>query len=129
MEEEKKEFSGIGYKITAGKKYRIWRNDYNGRTYYNIQITQKNYDGTIDKYYRPVEFSKGVDLANGTDIIIKSGFENLWSNKNDKHNPITTIRITEFEIVENKELMEKQAYADFQQNLYEMKQEDPDLPF
>lgn len=129
MEEEKEVKQEIGYKIMAGRKYRVWRKDYGGKTFYNIEVTQKNYDGTILKFYRPVTFKRGVDLVNGTDIIIKAGFENLRPNSKDSYNPITAIMITDFETVENKELMERQAYADYQQNLYEMEQEEPDLPF
>ena len=129
MEEEK--IDEISYKIKAGFRYRIWRRDLDGRTYYNIIIKQKNYDGTDNTWYRPVTFKKGVEVANETDIIIKKGFENLRNNPKDKYNPITSIMITEFETLENKELQDAKAYADYQKNLQEneMFVSDEDLPF
>ena len=48
QEENKK---GIWRKIEEGKKYRIWRKDYNGQTFYNILVEQKQYDKTKKKYY------------------------------------------------------------------------------
>lgn len=119
---------GIGYKIVAGKRYRVFKKEYNGNVYYNIQIQQKNYDDTISKYYRPVTFKKGIVLddytGNGVDIIIHKGFENLRPNKADKYNPITTIMITDFEILDSQEQIEAQAYQDFQSNLDEIEIDD-----
>ena len=132
MEEENQ--SKHPYKIMIGDKTRVFRKDYAGRTYYNAQIQQKNYDGTINKYYRPLNFKKGFnDLANETDIIIKDMFENLRPNKNDSYNPITALFITDYEIVERQEQIQKQALEDFRENLNEFENEydikDEDLPF
>lgn len=127
MQEEK-----IGYKIEAGRKYRLFKKEFNGNVYYNIQISQKNYDGTSTKWYRPITFKKGVNIEDptgqGVDIIIKTGFENLRENKADKYNPIVSIMVTDFEICERKEEVVANAYADFQNNLNE-NESDPDLPF
>ena len=65
QEENKK---GIWRKIEEGRKYRIWRKDYNGQTFYNILVEQKQYDNTKKKYYIPVTFKKGVSVDNETDI-------------------------------------------------------------
>lgn len=133
MEEEK--VTGIGYKIQAEKKYRVFKKEFNGQTYYNIQMQQKNYDDTVSKYYRPVTFKKGVELddptGTGVDIIIHSGFENLRPNKLDKYNPITAIMITDFEICEREEETKAKAFDDFQQNLNdnEMQIDESSLPF
>lgn len=123
MEEE----HSIGYKIRADFRYRVFRKDLNGKTYYNIRISQSNYDGTTTEWYRPVNFKKGVEVPNCTDIIIYKGFENLRPNPKDKYNPITSIMITEFETVENKQLEVKQALEDYQQNLKENEMEE--LPY
>lgn len=129
--ENNEENKGIGYKIEAGKQYRLWRKDYNGRTYYNIQISQKNYDGTISKWYRPVTFKQGIELPNETDIVIKKAIENLRPNAKDPYNPITSLMILEYEESVNQEALEQQAYADFRENLGEADEDDydPDLPF
>ena len=129
MQEEKK--NKHPYKIMIGDKIRVFRKDYNGNTYYNVQITQKNYDGTVSKYYRPLTFKKGVEVANETDIIIKDMFENLRPNKKDSYNPITALMITEFDTVERQEQLEQEALADFRDNLEENEYEidNSDLPF
>ena len=62
-------------------------------------------------------------LDNETDIIIHSAYENMRKNPKDDYNPIYYLVITDFEIVERQEQLEKQAYADFQQNLYENENE------
>lgn len=130
---EEKEI-GIGYKIVAGRKYRVFKKEFNGNTYYNIIIQQKQHDGTVTKYYRPVTFKRGVVLndptGEGVDIIIKSGFENLRNNKLDERNPITTIMIIDFKLCERKEEVVASAYADFRENLENIEiGEEMDLPF
>lgn len=133
MEEEKT--TGIGYKIQAERKYRVFKKEFNGQTYYNIQMQQKNYDDTVSKYYRPITFKKGIELddptGQGVDIIIHNGFENLRPNKLDKYNPITAIMVTDFEICEREEEAKAKAFDDFQQNLNdnEMEINDDQLPF
>lgn len=129
MEEER--LDEVSYKIKSGLRYRVWRRDLNDRTYYNIIVKQKNYDGTESTWYRPVTFKKGVEVANETDIIIKSGFENLRNNPKDKYNPITSIMITEFETLENKEKIQEKAFEDYKQCLSEneIELQDDDLPF
>ena len=125
--ENNEEIKGIGYKIEAGRKYRLWRKDYNGRTFYNIEVRQKNYDGTTNKWYRPITFKGNADIPNGVDIIIKAGFENLRTNKLDPYNPVTAIMVTDYEITESQEIIEKQAFEDYRENLADI--EDDDLPF
>lgn len=122
MKEEPKE--SIWHKIVPNYKYRIWRKDFNGKTFYNILVSQKEYDNTESKYYIPVTFKKGIEVANETDIIIKHAIENLRSNKNveDKKKPycpIFSYMITDFEIVPRKEQQEAQAYQKYQETLNE----------
>ncbi len=121
MEEEK---GSIWHKIMPNHKYRIWRKDFNGNTFYNILVSQKEYDNTESKYYIPVSFKKGIEVANETDIVIKKAIENLRSNKNVEENkrpyaPIFSYMITEFEIVEREEQKQAQAYQKFQETLNE----------
>jgi len=129
MEEEKK--GKHPYKIMIGDKVRVFRKDYNGRTFYNVAITQNNYDGTKSTYYRPLTFKKGVEVANETDIIIRDMFENLRQNKKDPYNPITALMITEFDTIERQEQIQQEALADFRENLEENEYgiTEDDLPF
>lgn len=116
------------YKIMIGDKIRVYRKDYNGRSYYNVMISQSNYDGTKTVYYRPVTFKKGVEVANETDIIIKDMFENLRPNKKDSYNPITALMITDFDMFERQEQIEKEALEEFRDNLQENELNE-ELPF
>lgn len=113
----------IYHKIEAGRKIRVFKNTYHERNYYRVQITQKKYDGTSSKYYINLQFKKNVDLndpdGKGVDIIINEAFSNFRPNPKDPYNPIVYLMVTDFTICERQEQIEKQAYADFQQNLYE----------
>lgn len=129
--EEKKE-PMIYYKIMANKKYRVFKNTYNDRDYYRIQVKQKNYDGQEDIYYINVQFKRNIELPNESDIIIKEAYENIRPNKLDKFNGIHYLVITEFEKVENEEQLQAQAYKDFRDNLDQNENMDIDasqLPF
>jgi hypothetical protein len=129
--EENKEYK-IYHKVEAGRKIRVFKNTYNDRNYYRVQVKQKNYDNTEDIFYVPLQFKKGVELENQTDIIIKEAYENMRKNPKDEYNQITYLVITDFEIVEREEQIQAQAYKDFQDNLFENEQEDmleSSLPF
>lgn len=130
MEEEKQPM--IYYKIMAGKKYRVFKNTYNDRNYYRIQVKQTNYDKTEDIYYINVQFKKNVELSNESDIIINEAFENIRPNKLDKYNGIHYLVITDFTLVEREEQLQAQAYKDFRDNLDQNENMDIDasqLPF
>ena len=36
----------IGYKINTKNTYKVYKNSYNGKDFYKIQVKKKNYDGT-----------------------------------------------------------------------------------
>ena len=128
MQEEKKDI--IYHKLEAGKKYRIWKSTYHDKDYYKIAFQQKNYDNTKDQFYIGVQFKKGVELQNETDIIIHCAYENFRKNTKDEYNWIPYYMITDFEIVERQEQIEKQAYDDFRANLDEIEEiDESDLPF
>ena len=125
-------------KIEPNRKYRIWRKDFNGKTFYNIMVSQKQYDDTELKYYIPVNFKKGISVANETDIKIIKAIENLRENKkveekDQKYYPVFSYTITDFEIIENEEQKENEAYKKYQEKLneneIEQANEIQDLPF
>lgn len=125
-------------KIEPNRKYRIWRKDFNGKTFYNIMVSQKQYDDTELKYYIPVNFKKGISVANETDIKIIKAIENLRENKkveekDQKYYPVFSYTITDFEIIENEEQKENEAYKKYQEKLNENEieqvNETQDLPF
>lgn len=128
MQENK---DGISYKIMAGKRYRVYKLVFDDKVYYRIQIQQKNYDNTVSKFYKQVSFKRGIELENETDIIIHKAFENVRANPLDKYNPISTLMITDYEVVERQEQIEKNAFNDYRASLEEANTtiSDDDLAF
>ena len=125
-------------KIEPNRKYRIWRKDFNGNTFYNILVTQKQYDNTETRYYIPVSFKKGIEVANETDIKILKAIENLRSNKlveeaKKQYYPVFSYTITEFETIEREEQKKEQALEKYQEalngNEEQQIDENQDLPF
>lgn len=128
MAEEKE--NKIYHKIEAGRKVRVFKSTYNDRNYYKVQVKQKNYDDTEDIFYVPLQFKKGVELENQTDIIIKEAYENMRKNPKDEYNQITYLVVTDFDIVERQEQVQAQAFKDFQDNLNANEQvSEDDIPF
>lgn len=111
--------NNIYYKIDTEHNYKIYKNTYGGKDYFQIMVEQKNFDGTKTKYYKKVRFSKITPPENGDIIRIKWGFENLFPNKNDKYNPVSELMIMDYEKVENSEINENKAYQEFQTTLNE----------
>lgn len=115
--EDKEEY--IGYKIDTKHNYKIYSQEYNGVKYYKIMIQKKNYDETKTNFYKQVRFVKCKGPNDGEIIKIKKGFEDVRENKNDRYNPIWELVIMEYEVVQNDAIDEKQAFAEFQNNLKE----------
>lgn len=123
----------IGYKIMPGKKIRIFKHEREGRPYYNTQISQKNMDGTYTSYYRTLIFKKGVVLedhtGHGIDIIINRGFESLMPLSGNPSVPISSIVVTDFELIETKDEMETKAFKKYGDAMTENEIDDSELAF
>ncbi len=124
------------HKLEVGQKIRVYKTTWNDKNYYKFQVTQNNYDNTKSKFYISLQFKKGVELDNETDIVVKQFVENMRENKVDKYNPIHYYQINGFEMVENQEQIEKDAYEEYQNHLQENEMgeidlidEEADLPF
>lgn len=83
--------------ITDEKGTRVWRKDkeWNGQTFatYSISISKKTDDGYSNAYME-VRFKKGVELQNGTDIVIKNAFPTFTESNGKKYQ---YIMVTDFE--------------------------------
>ena len=133
MEEKNEEYK-IYHKIEPNRKIRVFKTTYNDKNFYRVQVTQKNYDKTEFKFYVNLQFKKGVELENQTDIIIKKAYENFRSNPKDEYNPIMYLMVTDYEIQERQEQAENQAYQKYQDTLNENENKevvihDNELPF
>lgn len=114
-------------KLQAGKKYRVFKNVYQNRTFYKVQVTQNNYDGTKEKVYIGVQFKKNIELKNETDIIIYTAYQNYRKNPKDSYNWIEYYVITDFEIVESQEQKTANALDEFRDNLYNIETENEEF--
>lgn len=88
------------YRIEAGDKIKIKRTEYKDFIFYKTAISKKNQDGIIETFDKILNFPKDTDLPNGTTIIIKDFFEDCYMGKADKYNAIWTIRVLDYEVVE-----------------------------
>ena len=61
-------------------KTRIFKNEYNGNTFYNTSISRKLEDGTYKNMSVSVQFRKGEETEG--EIEIKDGFLTFYEDKN-----------------------------------------------
>lgn len=115
--EEKNEY---GYhKLEVGQKIRVFKTTWNDQNYYKFQVVQNNYDKTKSKFYITLQFKKGVEVPNESDIIVHQFVENLRPNKNDAYNPIHYYQINDFEIVESQEQIQRDALNEYNETIDE----------
>ena len=115
--EDKEEY--LNYKIDTKHNYKIYCQEYNGKRFYKVMIQKKNYDGTKTNFYKQIRFVKCKPPLDGEIIRIKKGFEDVRENKNDRYSPIFEIVVMDYEVIQNDVVDEKQAFAEFQNNLKE----------
>lgn len=128
MEEERKEY-GIR-KINNKQWYKVFVSGANGKTFYKLMVSQKNYDNTEKKYYVTVSFAKKLTPPSDGAVIRLVGFiENMYGE--DKYNPRYSYTITDFDIKESQEQKEASAIDEFSFKLAQNENEDVDdlLPF
>ena len=74
----------MGIRITTDDYgVKVWRSDRHGFPQYAITIGTKTEDGERITEYRNLQFRRGVELANGDEIIIRDAFPTLrtWKDK------------------------------------------------
>lgn len=120
---------GISYKVNENGKYYISAKEWNGKTFYNTKITQKNADGTSVEFQRQLRFIKCEPPKNGDCIKIISGFESNYANTKDQYNCITVICVTEYEIVN--EVKVEDAFAEYNEQISgnDIQVDESQLPF
>jgi len=118
MQEESER--GIYYKINENSTYKIHKRVINDRTFYNIYIAQTKYDGTKEIFSRQVKFAKCNPPEDEQYIKINCGFESDYIGTKDPYNPIMTIVITDYEVVESPEKIQQEAFAEYNQKTNEI---------
>lgn len=117
---------GNGYKIKCGREYMVFRSEYQGKVFYKIQVTKKNYDDTKAQAYKTVKFASktlDTDIPDRTVIVIKNLFEDFYFKAGDKYNPIWTLVITDWDIIKTSQQTATEALETFNAS------DDLDLPF
>lgn len=104
---------GLDYKIQSGREYVVNRQDFNGKTFYSINVRKKNRDDTETFAKKGIRFAGGADIKDKTKIKILSGFEDFYFKKGDKYNAIFSLVITNYEITGQSEEAINQAYDIF----------------
>lgn len=110
------ENNNISYKINTNDFYIVHKGYCRGKPVYMIPVKKRYYN--YWRYgYKPIRFNRGVELEDKSIIKIISGFEDLdIKNTYGKQYKYTTsiIVITEFELYETPEALEKKAIKDYE---------------
>ena len=89
----------------------VFKNEYNGKTYYKIGFSNKKQDGTRENAYMDARFKGDVCLDNQTNIYVKNGFMSFYLK--DKQ-PIWYMVITEYEKVAD--VIKETSYTNLKQD-------------
>lgn len=103
------------YKVEVGDYVIIHKKTFGEYNFYSINLGKKKPDGQYEYYPKSVMFKKGTDLEDGTRIRILDFFEDVRKNKRDLYNPIWSLFILDYEIIQTPS--EGTAFEDFQNSL------------
>ena len=81
-------------------KTRIFKND---KGFYSTSVSRKKEDGTYKNMYMSVNFKKGIEVENNTEIDVKKGFISFYE-KDERLIPVLVV--TEFETINKEEKSE-----------------------
>ena len=112
--------------INTEQAYMIFRNDFNGYSYYKIGVSKKSQTGEWINGYIRCKFKKGVTLENQTKINIKSSF--LSFDLIDRKS-IPCIVVTEFEIIDDNNKASESDISQTVDNMVKNEQSDPFIDF
>ena len=120
--------------ITNERPVMVFKND---KGKYSVGISKKNQNGEYEKAYFPIQFNKGVELADKTLIKIKRAWLSFYKWEYELKTGTTFfIKCSEYEIVEQESKeehkaqlkMESNPYEDFGESI-EISEEPIELPF
>lgn len=83
--------------IVTDKPYMIFKNDYNGYTFYKLGLSKKDKTGAWINGYIRCQFNKGISLENQTKIYLKKAWLSFYIKEKDT---VPCIFIQEFETVD-----------------------------
>lgn len=82
-------------------KTMIFKREYEGKSFYSTNISNKDINGEYTNMYISVQLPKGTELDNQTKVNITKGFISFYKNKNGLAVPKFVIQ--EFETEETKQ--------------------------
>lgn len=112
------ENNNISYQINTNDRYIVHKSYLKGKPMYMIPVKKRYYD-RWQYGYKPIRFKRGVELEDKSIIRIVAGFEDfdiksgVGANGNYKYTT-SIIVITEFELYETPESLEKKALKDYE---------------
>jgi len=62
-------------------KTKIFRNEKDGKVYYTTSVNNKNQEGKYEYMTIDIQFPKGTELENKTDVDVTNGFISFYKNK------------------------------------------------
>lgn len=86
-------------------KAKIFRKDFDGRPSYSTSISQKNMNDAWDSAFIRVQFNKGVEVEDRTEIEVNNGWLKFYKTRDGKD--VFYVHINDFVV-----LNEPNAYAD-----------------
>ena len=122
-----------GYRIRCGYYYPVYKQEVHNKVFYKIPITKSNIDGTKITAYKNISFvgKQEVDIKDGDLIKPLKIFEDFYFRKEDKYNPVFTLKILEWETMQTEKKQKENALNEYKKSI-EMSNiilEDDDLPF
>lgn len=109
--------------IQTDQMFTIFKNDYNGYSYYKVGVSRKKQDGSYMNGYIRCQFRKGVTLENKTRIYIRKAWLSFSLKEKET---IPFIFINEFEIVDEtiKKSKEKEVLDHLEENTARLAKEE-----
>lgn len=86
-------------RVNATGETMIFRNEYDGRSFYSTSLSKKLADGTWENGNIGVQFKKDVEMHNKTKINVTNGWLTFYKTKDEKPKTVTYLFIMDFEIV------------------------------
>ena len=87
-------------KVNATGETVIFRNEYDGKSFYNTSLSKKNVNDEWENGSIGVQFKKDVEMHNKTKINITNGWLTFYKTKDEKPKTIPYLFILEFDIVD-----------------------------
>ena len=87
-------------RVSASGETMIFRNEYQGKSFYSTSLSKKLADGTWENGNIGVQFRKDVEMHNKTKINVKEGFLTFYKTKDEKPKAVHYLFVLDFDVVD-----------------------------